>query len=204
MRTPLLTAAIAVLLLAAPLAAQEDSTFDLPGEATPPPPPIAGLQTFVVDSYDHVDGPVDYPQDPPVGGPHHPVWQDCGFYDALVVPERVVHSQEHGAVWITYGPDLSQRELTLLQRLAERNDYVLVSPYPEQTEPVVVSAWGAQLRLEAATDPRLREFVRVYAGNGPELGAPCDGGSDETMPLSAAAASPTADPAASPVASPAA
>ena len=85
-----------------------------------------------------------------------------------------------------------------MRRLAERNEYLLVSPYPGQEEPVVASAWGAQLRLDGAADPRLRAFIRFYAGNGPELGAPCDGASDETLPLPAAtpaapfAATPTA------------
>ena len=197
MRTALLVATLTALLVAAPLAAQDEDTPDVAGEATPAARGIPGLETFEVDSFDHVEGSVDYPQDPPAGGPHNPVWQSCGFYDELVTPERAVHSQEHGAVWITYQPGLPERELTLLQRLAERNDYLLVSPYPEQDAPVVASAWGAQLRLDAATDLRLRAFIRIYAGNGPELGAPCVGGSDETMPL------PAASPVANPVASPA-
>ena len=200
MRLPfsLIAAVLVAMLLAAPLAAQEEGTFDLPGEATPPPPEIAGLETFEVASAAHTEEDVDYPQDPPAGGPHNPVWQTCGYYEAPVLPEHAVHSQEHGAVWITVRPGLSEREVTLLQRLAERNDFVLVSPYPEQHEPVIASAWGAQLRLDEATDPRLRAFVRAYAGNGPEPGAPCDGGTEET--LAVPAASPVASPAASPTA----
>ncbi len=191
-RQMLTTAAMATLLFAAPVAGQEDGA----GEATPTPPEIAGLETFEVASAAHTEEDVDYPQDPPAGGPHHPVWQSCGFYEAPVRPEHVVHSQEHGAVWITIRPDLPERELVLLQRLTDRNEYVLVSPSPDQEEPVVASAWGAQLRLEEATDERLRAFVRAYAGNGPEPGAPCDGGTEETLAL------PAASPVASPVASP--
>lgn len=192
-----LAVAIAALLVAAPLAAQDDGTFAVPGAAQEAPP-IDGIDVFEVDSFDHVEGTVDYPQDPPAGGLHNPVWQNCGFYDELVSPERAVHSQEHGAVWITVRTDLAESDLDLLRRLAERNEYLLVSPYPGQEEPVVASAWGAQLRLDGAADPRLRAFIRFYAGNGPELGAPCDGASDETLPLPAAtpaapfAATPTA------------
>jgi hypothetical protein len=47
---------------------------------------------------------VDYPQSPPVGGPHNPIWQNCGFYSKPVRDEYAVHSMEHGAVWITYSP----------------------------------------------------------------------------------------------------
>jgi hypothetical protein len=67
-------------------------------------------------SRDHTKEPVDYPQSPPVGGPHNPIWQNCGFYSKPVRNENAVHSMEHGAVWITYSPDLPKR---LFQNLAD-------------------------------------------------------------------------------------
>jgi hypothetical protein len=154
---------------------------------------IEGLETFEVASNDHTDGTADYEQDPPAGGPHNPVWQDCGFYEEAVRNEHAVHSQEHGAVWVTYEPGLPEDDLRVLRRLADRADYLLVSPYPDLPAPIVASAWGAQLELESADDPRLRAFIREYAGQGPEPGAPCSGGTDETLPL----------PAGTPVATPA-
>jgi len=157
--------------------------------------PIEGLETFEVASAAHTRETVDYPQNPPAGGPHDPVWQNCGFYEEPVRNEHAVHSQEHGAVWITYRPDLADEDLAPLRRLAERNDYVLVSPYPDLPAPVVASAWGAQLRLDDPHDPRLRQFVRLYAEQGPEPGAPCQGGTDETF------LAPAATPAATPMGS---
>jgi hypothetical protein len=59
----------------------------------------------------HTDGDVDYAQTPPVGGEHNPVWQNCGFYQEPVRDETAVHSLEHGAVWITYSPDIPQDEI---------------------------------------------------------------------------------------------
>jgi hypothetical protein len=91
-----------------------------------------------------------------------------------------VHSQEHGAVWITYQPDLPEAEVKALDKLAETR-YVLVSPYPDLEDPIVASAWGAQLRLDAADDPRLGAFIERYAGNGPEPGANCDQGIETTV-----------------------
>ena len=181
---------LASFALVRPIPAHEEAT---PGAGTPSAADaIAGLETFEVASADHVEGPVTYPQDPPAGGPHNPVWQNCGFYDQPVVKERVVHSQEHGAVWITYRPDLPADQIDALRGLTERSDYVLVSPYPGQQEPVVASAWGAQLRLDGADDRRLRRFIRAYAEKGPERGAPCrTGGTSETIPF---AATPAATP----------
>jgi hypothetical protein len=125
-----------------------------------------------------VKGPVSYPQTPPVGGNHASVWQNCGFYSTLVTDENAVHSLEHGAVWISYRPDLPQRQLDSLRQLAQRQPYVLVSPYPGLPAPLVASAWGHQLRLGSAYDPRLEQFVGVFrlGSQAPERGEPCTGG----------------------------
>ena len=58
-----------------------------------------------------------------------------------------------------------------LASYAEDQPYVLISPYPGLEDPVVASAWGAQLRLDDVNDPRLQAFIDRYAGNGPERGA---------------------------------
>ncbi|HSH81963.1 MAG TPA: DUF3105 domain-containing protein, partial [Herpetosiphonaceae bacterium] len=126
-------------------------------QAAPPP----GVQSFEVTERDHVQVPVNYPQTPPVGGDHALRWQTCGFYDVPVASENVVHSMEHGAVWITYRPDLGVEEIDSLRRLASRWTHVLVSPFPDLPAPVVASAWGRQLRLDSAGDPRLLQFIRA-------------------------------------------
>ncbi len=126
----------------------------------------------------HTDGVVDYAQTPPAGGEHNPVWQNCGFYGEPVANENAVHSLEHGAVWITYSPDLPQDQVDQLRDLAHSQTYILVSPYPDLPSPVVASAWGKQLRLESAGDPDLERFVRAYrqGPQTPEPGAVCTGG----------------------------
>jgi hypothetical protein len=140
--------------------------------------PPAGVRHFAVISHQPVTTPVVYAQTPPVGGDHSPVWQDCGFYTAPVANEHAVDSMEHGAVWITYRPDLSPAQIDLLRQLAQRQTYVLVSPYPGLPEPAVASAWGVQLRLSTTSDPRLAQFVRAYrlGLQAPERGVPCTGG----------------------------
>ena len=136
-------------------------------------PQIEGVQTFAVDA-GHSDAPVTYPHVPPVGGIHNPVWQQCGFYDQPVPNEKAVHSLEHGAIWITHRPDLPADQIESLSTLARSRNLVLVSPWENGLPaPVVVTGWGRQLRLESVSDPRLLEFVRLYANQGPEINAPC-------------------------------
>ncbi len=123
-------------------------------------------------------GTVNYPQVPPVGGDHYPIWLNCGIYTAPVTNENAVHSMEHGAVWITYQPSLSSSAVQTLQNLLHGHTYVILSPYPGLPDPVVISAWGVQLKVNSANDPRLAQFIAKYeqGPQTPELGSPCSGG----------------------------
>ncbi len=137
-----------------------------------------GVREFSYKPAEHTDAPVAYRESPPVGGPHNPLWQNCGFYSEPVRSENAVHSMEHGAVWITYQPNLPTEQVDILRKLGSEQDYVLVSPYPGLPTPVVASAWNNQLRLEGVEDPNLERFVRFFrqGPQTPEPGAGCTGG----------------------------
>jgi hypothetical protein len=139
---------------------------------------IAGVVTYSNLARTHVNGTVSYPQTPPVGGPHASAWLNCGVYSSPVPNENAVHSLEHGAVWITYLPTLPSRQVAQLRQLMHSHSYVILSPYPELPSPVVISAWGLQLRVQSAGDPRLAQFIAKYeqGPQSPEPGAECSGG----------------------------
>jgi hypothetical protein len=139
--------------------------------------PLTGLEQFTVVQ-GHQEGTLTYEQIPPAGGIHSGTWMNCGVYEEPIPNEKAVHSMEHGAVWITYQPDLAAAEVEKLQTLTRTTGYRLLSPYPGLPSPIVVSAWGYQLKLENADDPRLLSFIIAYQQNprGPEPGAPCTGG----------------------------
>jgi hypothetical protein len=121
---------------------------------------------------------VSYQQIPPAGGPHAPVWQNCGVYLEPIRDEAGVHSLEHGAIWMTYRPDLPDTEVEQLRRITWQSDSRLLSPYPDLPSPIVVSAWGYQLLLERADDERLAQFIRQYerGTTAPEPTGFCNGG----------------------------
>ena len=148
---------------------------ELPGRGGDGP---AGVQSFGVSERAHVEGPVAYAQTPPVGGDHAPIWQNCGFYNTSIANENAVHSMEHGAIWITYQPNLPDEQVEVLRRLARGQTYVLASPYPGLPAPVVLSAWDRQLRLDSAVDDRLDQFVQSFrpGSQAPEAGGPCTEG----------------------------
>ncbi|GAA3988078.1 DUF3105 domain-containing protein [Thermobifida alba] len=139
---------------------------------------IEGLQEYSGLTREHVTEEVDYEQSPPVGGNHHAAWQNCGVYDEPLRDLHAVHSLEHGAVWITYRPDLPEAEVEKLEALYSPGSYILVSPYEgEMDSPIVASAWGLQLGVDSADDHRLNSFLRAYerGPQTPEPGAACSG-----------------------------
>ena len=147
--------------------------------------PIPGVAEETDLSANHVDAvPEPTPTEPggtllpPVGGDHDPVPQNCGVYTEPVGTANAVHSLEHGAVWITYRPGLDQGELDTLVALARGRTYVLLSPFPDLKASVVLSAWGIQLEVEDASDPRVETFLTKYVQGEqtPEPGAACSGG----------------------------
>ena len=162
----------------APAESPNGVDLGLPGEPQ-------GTLTFSGLARNHVDTPVQYPQTPPVGGPHNPVWQNCQYYDTSIPNERGVHDLEHGAVWITYAPETTQADRDVLKALAETGDHIIVSEYAGLPSPIVATAWGKQLQLPSVTDPRLKQFVQVFE-NGPqtpEPGATCRQSTSDTTPV---------------------
>ncbi|MBK8430407.1 MAG: DUF3105 domain-containing protein [Chloroflexi bacterium] len=142
---------------------------DIPGLVQAPSPP----------SGEHDDNlQISFGELPPFGGPHNSVWQNCGIYVNPVRPEHAVHALEHGAVWITYQPDLAEAELSALTARVRSRNYVLVSPYPEQRSPIVLTAWGIQLELEDSADERFLAFLDAFeqGPQTPEPGGACSGG----------------------------
>ncbi|MFJ3902178.1 DUF3105 domain-containing protein [Streptomyces sp. NPDC090025] len=128
----------------------------------------------------HVQTPVKYPMTPPVGGDHNPVWQNCNgdVYDKAVNDTNAVHSLEHGAVWVTYNKKAAQGDLDKLKAKVKKTPYSLMSPLDGQTGAIMLSAWGKQVTVDGADDPRVDAFFTKYV-NGPqtpEPGAACTGG----------------------------
>jgi len=144
---------------------------------------IDGIAAFEHIGGLHTEADVPYTENPPTGGPHHPIWQNCGVYTDELRDEHVVHSMEHGAVWITYRTeDLSDDDIDELGRRFTGRRYVIVSPRSGQDHAVVLSAWNRQIVVDETDDARIGIFVARYAQGpqAPESGAPCDGGTTET------------------------
>lgn len=120
---------------------------------------------------------------PPWGGTHSPIWQNCGIYQNPVRPENAIHSLEHGAVWITYQPDMAENDVEAVREQIRDRSFVLMSPYPNQRSPLILTAWGVRLELDSVTDERIERFVDYFEAGPqtPEPGAACQGGLSFTV-----------------------
>ncbi|MFG2596631.1 DUF3105 domain-containing protein [Streptomyces sp. NPDC048462] len=128
----------------------------------------------------HVTKPVTYPMKPPVGGDHDPVWMNCDgeVYKKPVPDMNAVHALEHGSVWVTYTDKAPAADVAELADRVSKTPYSLMSPYKDQAGTIMLSAWGKQLTVDGAGDPRVAQFFTKYVQGPqtPEPGAACTGG----------------------------
>jgi len=156
---------------------------------------IDGLKSFRKSNpndlgRNHVPGKQTYKQSPPVGGNHNLRWQNCegDVYNAEIPKEQAVHSMEHGAVWVTYNPDLPKDQVDALAKKVRGKDFTLMSPYPGLDKPISLQAWGFQLKLDKASDKRVAKFISGFArAASVEPGAGCAAGETATGTEPAAA-----------------
>ncbi|MFE7105141.1 DUF3105 domain-containing protein [Streptomyces sp. NPDC057575] len=144
--------------------------------------PIEGLRTWDAKKLtrNHVTGAVAYPMKPPVGGDHNPVWMNCDgrVYKNAVPDVNAVHAMEHGAVWVTYTGKAPAADVAKLAERVGRTPYSLMSPYVGQSGTIMLTAWGNQVTVDGADDPRVDQFFSkfVQGAQTPEPGATCSGG----------------------------
>lgn len=132
------------------------------------------------DAQEHVNGKVNYKQNPPVFGPHNPVPAHDGDYVGQGAPptERLVHPLEHSRVIIWYKPALPRRSVQQLETLfaeplkGQPSGYkqILVqrAGMPFQ---VAATSWGQQLGCPTFSDKTfdaIRAFRVTYVDKGPE------------------------------------
>ncbi|MFI6822117.1 DUF3105 domain-containing protein [Micromonospora sp. NPDC050187] len=134
---------------------------------------IDGISNFresdpeLVKAGNHQTGSIQYTVLPPVAGPHNAAWQNCqgDVYDAQISNEHAVHSLEHGAIWITYRPDLPAAQVEKLAERVRGQEKMMLSPFQGLDKPISLQAWGFQLKVDNADDSRIDEFIKTLRIN---------------------------------------
>lgn len=142
--------------------------------------------TYSVETGTHVPigSFIDYPTNPPYGGPHYPVWATWGAHQKALPPGYWVHNLEHGGVVFLYRcasraacPDLAAKVEAVAAALpadplckAEgepTNARVVVVPDPDLPEGVQVAAaaWGWTLVSRCLDPEPMRNFYLAHFGH---------------------------------------
>lgn len=139
------------------------STGDLRGEAV-----TIGQATHVTEQSELVI-PAGFP---PAGGPHFINPLPGGVYETPIDDGRVIHSLEHGLIWISYRPDgVSESQLKALKDLTgDRRRDVILSPRPQNNDAVVVTSWGRRQIVSPGETKAITEFIESNLNRSPEPG----------------------------------
>ncbi len=135
--------------------------------------PTTGIEVPPMESAEHVPvgTKVEYNTSPPTSGMHYDQPLPAGFYTevdlaGLVYPEQhAVHSMEHGYVVIWYNCAAYEgpcEELTATLREIHESSpaKVVVMPWADMAEPVVLTSWAWEQRFETVNISGIEQYIR--------------------------------------------
>ncbi len=143
-------------------------------KASKPVEPDQSKAVTIMDSRNHI--PVgsalpEYTSNPPTSGPHYGQTARSGFRgDDDLADQNIIHSLEHGDVWISYHPRVSEDIVKQLRKLG--GSKIIVTKREANDTDIAVVSWGRidTFNIENNTLPktRINDFIKRHLNNGPE------------------------------------
>ena len=114
--------------------------------------------------------PPEYRVNPPVSGSHDPSPAEWGFYEQEVPDTKVIHSLEHGGIWVSYQPGtLNEEEINQLKELASKYDQrLIVSPRAKNDTKIAVASWRYLEKLDSLDLELINNFLTTNVNQSPE------------------------------------
>jgi hypothetical protein len=110
----------------------------------------------------------EYNSDPPTSGARSELWARCGIYRQEVPDVYQVASLARGTVIIQYRSTFAADGRDTVEQIGRGlESRVIVAPNSNLDAPVVLTAWGAMMRLSFVDPARMGAFVDQYGGQGP-------------------------------------
>lgn len=114
----------------------------------------------------------EYNSNPPTSGWHFAVPSDWGVYKEELPDGTLIHNLEHGGIWISYKPGISEELRSKLESFYERyGRKVIVTPRAGNDTDIAVAAWTHLDKFNAPeySDERVDKFIRAFRNKGPEF-----------------------------------
>ena len=113
-----------------------------------------------------------YNSNPPTSGWHYQQPAEWGVYKEEIPDEVVIHNLEHGGVWITYRPGISEEIARKLEGFYEKyGRKIIVTPRAKNDSDIALAAWNRldEFSVEEYSDERTDKFIQAYRNKGPEF-----------------------------------
>lgn len=149
--------------------------------------PVEGTVEYKVESRHHVPtgtNVTNYNSNPPNSGDHWEQSVKNGVYEDELPDEQIVHSLEHGYVWISYllqdknseatdGAQLikglSDDDKKALEGLVRQDDWkILMAPREANDSTIALVVWGRVLKMDSLNLDQVGDFIKTYRDRGPE------------------------------------
>jgi hypothetical protein len=116
-----------------------------------------------------------YNSNPPTSGPHYEQPARAGFREEAIADEHLVHSLEHGLVWVSYHPSLPTEVIGELRQFANDSMVVITAREANDTD-IALATWTRLDKFDMAEEDllgdsevqRIRDFITRYRNSGPE------------------------------------
>lgn len=106
----------------------------------------------------------------PTSGPHLEQVATAGFRDQEIPDGHLIHNLEHGDIWISYNPRISEDVRNELTQFLDGK--VVITPRSMNEQDIVLAAWGRldSFNLDESGLPvdRIKDFIKRYKYSGPE------------------------------------
>jgi hypothetical protein len=133
---------------------------------------------------------VDYDANPPVGGPHFPIWAAYQEFDRPVDRRVYVHDEEHGAIVLLYRcadrsacPEIASALRAVADAVPSdpvceahgARVQIVITPDPLLDAAVGAASWGFNYKADCVEPVSLAAFIAAHYGHGRET--TCEAGS---------------------------
>lgn len=148
----------------------------------PPEAPQPGIeQPDLGNKHISLTGLPNSGEEPPTSGDmSDPV--PCQQHSEQELPDTgTIHSMEHGAVYISYRPDLPTEQVERLEALFfkpnTRKDFsaskAVIAPRAANKSQIVISSWKRSLKLDSFDEEKLVQYYLRNVSKSPEGSAKC-------------------------------
>lgn len=117
---------------------------------------------------------IEYATNPPTSGTH---WGDPladGIYNTEKPDEAVVHSLEHGRIWVSYKPSVPDQTKKNLEELLKKYNGTVLTPRSANDTDIALAAWNRLDTFNVNADgtfdeQRIIDFINRWRNKAPEF-----------------------------------